>query len=42
MTYKGHIRNSAVVFDEPVHLPEGAVVSVEILPRTSDPGRHRS
>jgi hypothetical protein len=37
MAYKGHIRNSAVVFDEPVHLPEGTAVTVEILPGAVGP-----
>jgi len=29
MTYKGHVKNGTVVFDEPVQLPEGTVVRVE-------------
>ncbi len=30
MTYKGHIQNGAIVLDDPVNLPEGAIVSLEI------------
>ncbi len=30
MTYKGHVRNGAIVLDEPINLPEGAAVSFEI------------
>ena len=32
MTYKGHIRNGTVVLDEPVALPEGAQVTVDVIP----------
>lgn len=31
MTYKGHIKNGAVVLDQPVALPEGAEVSVDLI-----------
>ncbi|OQC04040.1 MAG: hypothetical protein BWX80_02617 [Candidatus Hydrogenedentes bacterium ADurb.Bin101] len=30
MTYKGHVQNGAIVLDEPVNLPDGAIVSLEI------------
>jgi hypothetical protein len=30
MSFQGHIENGVVVFDEPVALPEGAVVRVEL------------
>lgn len=30
MTYKGRIRNGSVVLDEPVQLPEGAKVTVDL------------
>lgn len=30
MTYTGHVRNGAIVLDEPINLPEGAVVSFEV------------
>ena len=36
MTYKGHIRNGVVVFDEPVALPEGAAVHVEPVEEGDD------
>jgi len=32
MSYRGHIRNGVVVFDEPVALPDGAAVRVEQVP----------
>ena len=32
MTYRGHVQNGVVVFDEPAGLPEGAQVRVEVLP----------
>ncbi len=30
MTYRGRVRNGTVVLDEPVELPEGAVVHVDV------------
>ncbi len=30
MTYKGHIRNGAIVLDEPVPLPEGVPAKIEL------------
>lgn len=30
MTYKGHVENGVVVFDEPVLLEDGTPVSIEI------------
>jgi hypothetical protein len=30
MVYSGHIKNGVVVFDQPVVLPEGMEVSVEV------------
>jgi hypothetical protein len=30
MTYRGHIENGAVVLDEPVALPDGAAVRIEL------------
>lgn len=32
MTYKGHIKNGSVVLDQPVALPDGAEVTVDLLP----------
>jgi hypothetical protein len=29
MTYRGHVENGVVVFDQPVALPDGTQVSVE-------------
>lgn len=31
MTYRGHVQNGTVVFDDVVILPEGAVVQVDVL-----------
>ena len=31
MTYRGHIENGAVVFDEPAELPEGALVRIDVF-----------
>ena len=30
MTYKGHVENGAVVLDDPIDLPEGAIVRIEL------------
>ena len=30
MTYRGHVKNGVVVLDEPVKLPEGAEVQVDL------------
>lgn len=30
MTYRGHVENGVVVLDDPVKLPEGAQVQVEL------------
>jgi len=32
MSYKGHVKNGAVVLDDPVQLPEGAAVTVDLAP----------
>jgi len=31
MTYRGQVKNGQITFDEPVSLPEGAEVHVEIM-----------
>jgi hypothetical protein len=36
MTYRGHIENGQIAFDEPVTLPEGAQVQVEIMQSGAD------
>lgn len=33
MTYRGHVHNGQITFDQPVKLPEGAAVTIEILDR---------
>jgi len=38
MTYRGHVQNGVVVFDEPLPLPEGAQVRVEVLSEEAQPG----
>ncbi len=35
MTYRGHIRNGTVVLDEPVALPEGTEVEVDVPETTA-------
>ena len=37
MTYKGHVKNGIVVLDDPVKLPDGAEVRVEVLQPRSEP-----
>lgn len=37
MVVSGHIRNGLVVLDEPVLLPEGAEVQIELRQRTVSP-----
>ncbi len=32
MTYRGHVKNGVIVFDQPVSLPEGAAVEVQPVP----------
>ena len=32
MTFKGHIKNGTVVLDEAVTLPDGAAVTVDVIP----------
>ena len=36
MIYRGHVRNGTVVLDEPVVLPEGIAVEVELLGATPE------
>jgi len=36
MTYRGHIRNGVAVLDEPVSLPDGTPVRVEVEPLDAD------
>jgi hypothetical protein len=42
MTYRGHVQNGVVVLDDPVAIPEGTVVDIEVLlapqPEASDGG----
>ena len=37
MTYRGHVENGAVVFDEAVVLPEGTTVRVDVLDDAKSP-----
>jgi predicted DNA-binding antitoxin AbrB/MazE fold protein len=42
MTYRGHVENGIVKFDEPVALPEGANVQIELIENTeSDTGEEK-
>jgi hypothetical protein len=36
MVYDGHVANGVVVVDDPVTLPEGVKVKVEVLPVTDE------
>lgn len=36
MTYIGHVKGGAILLDEPVDLPEGSVVSIELVKRSND------
>ncbi len=40
MTYKGHVKNGAVVMDQPVALPEGTPVEVAVAKQSSDEKHH--
>ncbi len=31
MTYRGHVKNGQITLDEPVELPEGAAVNVDVV-----------
>ena len=31
MTYRGHVKNGQIALDEPIELPEGAVVNVDLV-----------
>jgi hypothetical protein len=33
MTYRGYIKNGQITLEQPVQLPEGAQVAVEVLPQ---------
>lgn len=35
MTCRGHVHNGAIVLDEPVKLPEGAQVEVDVRPASA-------
>lgn len=39
MTYKGHVQNGAIVLDEPMRLPEGTPVKIELAVETHAPGK---
>jgi hypothetical protein len=36
MTYRGHVKNGQIAFDQPVSLPEGAEVCVEVVESAVD------
>lgn len=38
MTYRGHVKNGQIAFDEQVSLPEGAAVCVEVVESPSETG----
>ena len=35
MPFKGHVKNGVIVLDEPIDLPEGAPVQVDLIKRES-------
>lgn len=35
MTFKGHVENGVIVFDEPIDLPEGMNVQIDVRPLPS-------
>jgi hypothetical protein len=37
MTYRGHVENGKVVFDEPAPLVDGTRVRVEVAPEVAEP-----
>lgn len=38
MTYRGHVKNGAIVLDDPVQLPEGIEVDVALRESSMQPG----
>ena len=42
MTYRGHIKNGVAMLDEPVNLPDGTLVLVEVEPIDRDFWRNAS
>jgi len=44
MTYRGHVEDGAIVLDEPLDLPNGAVVRIEVagVGQSMDPKSVRS
>lgn len=38
MTYRGHVKDGQIAFDEPVVLPEGAAVCVEVVESPAEGG----
>ena len=42
MAYRGHIKDGVAIFDEPVELPDGTLVRVEVEPLDGDFWQDRS
>ena len=42
MTYMGHVENGAIVLDEPVALPDGAIVKVDLAVQATGAARSSS
>ncbi|MFO7976175.1 MAG: hypothetical protein R6V12_16245 [Candidatus Hydrogenedentota bacterium] len=40
MSYKGHVQNGVIVFDEPAELAEGAPVRIEVLDNSQSEALH--
>jgi hypothetical protein len=39
MTYRGHVKNGQILLDEPVVLPEGAEVRIEVAQEPAQNGK---
>jgi hypothetical protein len=41
MTYRGHIKNGQITLDDPVALPEGVAVNIEVVEQKAEATEHR-
>lgn len=42
MLYHGHVKNGAIVLDDPTTLPEGARVEINVVANSEKPGKRSS
>jgi hypothetical protein len=40
MTYRGHVRDGRITLDDPVELPEGIAVNVEVIDQKTESTEH--